>query len=69
MNLTPDDEAVRAAAVGLAVKNTDGVVTINKTDLTERRPGLSGMPAGRHMMLGKRELRDLVEFLAGQKQK
>jgi quinoprotein glucose dehydrogenase len=51
------------------VNNTDGIVAVNKSDITERRQGLSGMPAGLHMMLGKRELRDLVEYLAAQKQK
>ena len=45
----------------------DGVVTINKKDITFRRKGLSGMPVGLHAMLGKRNLRDLVEYLASLK--
>ncbi|MBG90075.1 MAG: hypothetical protein CMO80_24695 [Verrucomicrobiales bacterium] len=35
----------------------DGIVNIEKTDITERRQGLSGMPVGLHMMLGKRASR------------
>lgn len=45
----------------------DGVVTINKKDITFRRKGLSGMPVGLHAMLGKRNLRDLIEYLASLK--
>ena len=45
----------------------DGQVIIDKKDITFRRKGLSGMPVGLHSMLGKQNLRDLIEFLAGLK--
>ena len=45
----------------------DGQVIIDKKDITFRRKGLSGMPVGLHAMLGKQNLRDLIEFLAGLK--
>ncbi|MGB0578117.1 MAG: PVC-type heme-binding CxxCH protein [Limisphaerales bacterium] len=42
----------------------DGTVVVEKKRITFRRKGLSGMPVGLHAMLGKRNLRDLIEFLA-----
>jgi quinoprotein glucose dehydrogenase len=42
----------------------DGVVTIKKADITVRERGLSSMPEGLTAILSKRDLRDLVEFLA-----
>jgi len=44
----------------------DGIVTIKKSDIESRTAGLSPMPEGMGEILTKRELRDLVEFLAGQ---
>ncbi|MBL6764795.1 MAG: HEAT repeat domain-containing protein [Verrucomicrobiae bacterium] len=49
------------------VSNEDGEVVIRKSDILSRQKGLSGMPAGMHLMLGRRDTRDLVEFLARQK--
>ena len=49
------------------VSNEDGEVVIRKEDIVERRKGLSGMPAGLHLMMGRRDVRDLVEFLAAQR--
>ena len=49
------------------VSNEDGEVVVRKSDIVARRKGLSGMPAGLHLMMGRRDLRDLVEFLAAQK--
>jgi len=37
---------------------------IDKEDVVSRSPGLSAMPEGFDAMLTKRELRDLVEFIA-----
>lgn len=42
----------------------DGTVVVEKKRITFRRKGLSGMPVGLHAMLGKQNLRDLIEFLA-----
>jgi quinoprotein glucose dehydrogenase len=44
-----------------------GVVTINKTNVVNRKPAPSPMPEDVSKALSKRELRDLVEFLSGQK--
>jgi quinoprotein glucose dehydrogenase len=42
----------------------DGIVKINKANITSRDRGLSAMPEGLATLLNGRELRDLVEFLA-----
>jgi quinoprotein glucose dehydrogenase len=42
----------------------DGFVTIQIADIEEREKGLSGMPDGFGEILSKRDLRDLVEYLA-----
>ncbi|MGE3308676.1 MAG: HEAT repeat domain-containing protein [Limisphaerales bacterium] len=41
-----------------------GVRTVKKSDIADRRRGLSSMPEGLAEILTPRELRDLVEFLA-----
>jgi quinoprotein glucose dehydrogenase len=43
----------------------EGPLRIAKADLVSRQRGLSAMPEGLSELLTKRELRDLVEFLAG----
>ena len=45
----------------------DGEIKVKKSDIVFRKTGLSGMPAGFHLMLGKRSVRDIVEFLASQR--
>jgi quinoprotein glucose dehydrogenase len=45
----------------------DGVVKIDKSKIDSRTPGLSPMPENIASMLSKRDLRDLIEFLATQK--
>jgi quinoprotein glucose dehydrogenase len=45
----------------------DGIVTIKKSDIASRTVGLSPMPEGMAAMLGRKDLRDLIEFLATQK--
>jgi quinoprotein glucose dehydrogenase len=45
----------------------DGPVKIAKADIERRESGLSGMPEGMGALLSKRELRDLIEFLASLK--
>jgi quinoprotein glucose dehydrogenase len=47
----------------------DKLVTVAKDDIDERHPGKSAMPEDVIMKLSKSELRDLVEFLAGLKEK
>ncbi|MEO5803585.1 MAG: HEAT repeat domain-containing protein [Verrucomicrobiota bacterium] len=42
----------------------DGLVKIAKADIKSRERGNSGMPDGLTQILSKREIRDLVEFLA-----
>jgi quinoprotein glucose dehydrogenase len=42
----------------------DGVMTLKKTDIKSRQRGLSAMPEELVTYLSKRELRDLIEFLA-----
>ena len=42
----------------------DGEVTVKKNNITARQQGLSAMPEGLPMLLTKREIRDLVEYLA-----
>jgi quinoprotein glucose dehydrogenase len=42
-------------------------VKVKKADIASRRTGLSGMPEGFGQLLSKRDLRDLLEFLATQK--
>ena len=45
----------------------DGLLKLKKTDIQSREPGLSAMPEALASILSKRELRDLVEFLASSK--
>jgi quinoprotein glucose dehydrogenase len=45
----------------------EGMVVVKKSEITDRRKGLSGMPEGLAEILSPRELRDLIEFLAGLK--
>jgi quinoprotein glucose dehydrogenase len=45
----------------------DGIVTIRKADIQSRNLGLSAMPEGMAALLGRKDLRDLIEFLATQK--
>jgi quinoprotein glucose dehydrogenase len=45
----------------------DGLIKIKKSDIERREVGLSGMPPGMGEILGKRDIRDLVEFLANLK--
>jgi quinoprotein glucose dehydrogenase len=45
----------------------DGIVTIKKSDIQSRNVGLSGMPDGMATLLGRKDFRDLMEFLATQK--
>ncbi|MGV3772539.1 MAG: PVC-type heme-binding CxxCH protein [Verrucomicrobiales bacterium] len=42
----------------------DGIVTIKKSEITDRTRGISGMPEGFGAILSKRDLRNLVEFLS-----
>lgn len=42
----------------------DGVMTLKKADIKSRQRGLSAMPEELATYLSKRELRDLIEFLA-----
>ena len=45
----------------------DGIVKIAKADIKTRNRGSSGMPEGLGQILSKRDIRDLVEFLATSK--
>ncbi len=45
----------------------DGIVKVKKADIVKREKGLSGMPAELAKVLSKRDLRDLIEFLASLK--
>jgi quinoprotein glucose dehydrogenase len=45
----------------------DGIVTIKKSEIQSRNVGLSAMPDGMAALLGRKDLRDLIEFLATQK--
>jgi len=45
----------------------EGELTLLKKEVASREPGASGMPDGYGSILTKRELRDLVAFLAAQK--
>jgi quinoprotein glucose dehydrogenase len=45
----------------------EGELTLAKKEIASREPGASGMPDGFGSILSKRELRDLVAFLAAQK--
>lgn len=45
----------------------DGLETIKKSEIETRQNGRSGMPDNLRKMLSRRELRDLVEYLAGLK--
>ena len=49
----------------LTLRSPDGApVTVDKADIKSRQPGVSGMPEGFGQILSKRDLRNLVEFLA-----
>jgi quinoprotein glucose dehydrogenase len=50
------------------VDPNEGEQEIDKDDIISRSKGLSAMPEGFDKMLTKRELRDLVEFLADLKE-
>lgn len=53
----------------LKLMNAEGkMLTVLKEDIEERRKGKSAMPEDLLKHLSKRELRDLIEFLANQKQ-
>jgi quinoprotein glucose dehydrogenase len=45
----------------------DGLIQVRKADVQARERGLSGMPEELRQVLTKKELRDLVEFLAASK--
>ncbi len=45
----------------------DGLVTIAKSEIANREKGLSAMPESLVTMLSRREIRDLIEYLAGLK--
>jgi quinoprotein glucose dehydrogenase len=45
----------------------DGLIKVDKSKIESRTPGLSPMPADIANVLTKRDLRDLIEFLANQK--
>ena len=45
----------------------DGLVTVKTADIKERIKGPSGMPPSMQMVITKRELRDLIEYLATRK--
>jgi quinoprotein glucose dehydrogenase len=45
----------------------DGLITLASDQIKSREKGLSGMPEGLYLMLSKRELRDLMAFLASLK--
>jgi quinoprotein glucose dehydrogenase len=56
---------VRDTGGRLTLRSPDGVpVTVDKADIKSREPGVSGMPEGFGQILSKRDLRNLVEFLA-----
>ena len=46
----------------------DGLIKIKKAEIDKRDRGLSGMPEGMGEVLSKRDLRNLIEFLASQQQ-
>lgn len=45
----------------------DGILNVKKSEIEKRAPGISAMPEGLATLLTRKELRDLVEFLATQK--
>ena len=45
-----------------------GLVTIKKGDIKTKQKGPSGMPPGLQTVISKRELRDVIEYLASLKQ-
>ena len=56
---------VRETGGRLTLRSPDGApVTLDKADIKSREPGVSGMPEGFGQILSKRDLRNLVEFLA-----
>jgi len=70
MITTKDDEDVSGVLRGetadeVTVAQPGGVIVkVKKSDIASRRTGLSGMPEGFGQLLSKRDLRDLVEYLA-----
>ena len=46
----------------------DGLVTIKKADIKTKQKGPSGMPPGLQAVISKRELRDVIEYLASLRQ-
>ena len=42
----------------------DGLVKVSKANIQIRKKGLSSMPAGLHLIITRRELRDVVAFLS-----
>ena len=74
LTLTMKDGTVHAGSVkqetaAELVLNSpeEGFLTLRQSDITDRQRGVSGMPEGFGQLLGKRDLRDLVEFLANVK--
>jgi quinoprotein glucose dehydrogenase len=59
-------KAEDANAIQLDVPDK-GVVTVRKSDVQARRGGMSAMPEGFGAILSKRDLRDVVEYLANLK--
>jgi quinoprotein glucose dehydrogenase len=56
---------VRETSSRLTLRSPDGVpLTIKKADIKSREAGVSAMPEGFGQILSKRDLRNLVEFLA-----
>lgn len=51
----------------LLISAEDGLVVLSKSQIQSREKGLSPMPTGLEKILSKRDLRNLVEFLAGLK--
>lgn len=49
----------------LLAAGEDGDLTLPQTAITKRERTLSAMPEGLHDLMSRRELRDLVEYLAG----
>ena len=60
---------IKSETAGELVINSpeDGLVTVKKSDIKSRDKGLSPMPEGMGQILGKQDLRNLVEFLASLK--
>ena len=60
---------VQSESDGEIVLNSpeDGIVKVKKADITARERGLSSMPEGLASLLSRRDLRDLIEYLASLK--